>query len=170
MAALRRFFEAEGFIEVETAILQVSPGNEAHLHAFTTDRLSPDRQQHQRLYLHTSPEFAMKRLLYVCLAVLIALLIGFVWGRSGRASLSRTLEAAELRNDLHDAHAAVLVARLDIYSVNFGEASRNLESARASLERILDWEFDRVIMSHGEVLEHDGRAAVEKAFARYLRA
>ena len=35
-AAIRRWFEAEGFIEVEPAILQVSPGNETHLHAFAT--------------------------------------------------------------------------------------------------------------------------------------
>jgi lysyl-tRNA synthetase class 2 len=63
MATLRRYFEEEGFVEVETAILQVSPGNEAHLHAFATQRLNPDRQRCQPLYLHTSPEFACKKLL-----------------------------------------------------------------------------------------------------------
>src|ERR1700744_3995332 len=35
-SAIRRHFEERGFIEVEPAILQVSPGNEAHLHAFAT--------------------------------------------------------------------------------------------------------------------------------------
>jgi len=49
-------------MEVETAILQASPGNEAHLHAFATELVSPDASK-TRLYLHTSPEFAAKKLL-----------------------------------------------------------------------------------------------------------
>jgi lysyl-tRNA synthetase class 2 len=52
----------DGFIEVETPILQVSPGNEAHLHAFSTFEIGPDGTQ-APLYLHTSPEFACKKLL-----------------------------------------------------------------------------------------------------------
>ena len=60
--AVRGWFEAEGFTEVEAAALQVSPGNEAHLHAFATEAvgLSGGRTP---LYLHTSPEFACKKLL-----------------------------------------------------------------------------------------------------------
>jgi lysyl-tRNA synthetase class 2 len=61
-AAVRAWFEAEGFVEVETGCLQVSPGNEAHLHAFATEWKS-EVGARQRLYLHTSPEFAMKKLL-----------------------------------------------------------------------------------------------------------
>jgi lysyl-tRNA synthetase class 2 len=60
--ALRQFFEAQDFTEVEAAILQASPGNEAHLHAFATEIASPSGE-HARLYLHTSPEFACKKLL-----------------------------------------------------------------------------------------------------------
>jgi lysyl-tRNA synthetase class 2 len=62
LTALRRHLEAHGFIEVETAILQVSPGNEAHLHAFATELETPDGRR-KKLYLHTSPEFACKKLL-----------------------------------------------------------------------------------------------------------
>jgi lysyl-tRNA synthetase class 2 len=62
VAALRRWFEAEGFTEVEAAALQVSPGNETHLHAFATTMVGADGAA-SRLYLHTSPEFAMKKLL-----------------------------------------------------------------------------------------------------------
>jgi len=58
----RAWFLAEGFTEVECAALQASPGNEAHLHAFETEALLPDGSR-QRLYLHTSPEFAAKKLL-----------------------------------------------------------------------------------------------------------
>ena len=61
-AALRSFFETLDFIEVETAILQVSPGNETHLHAFKTSIIGTDANP-TPLYLHTSPEFAMKKLL-----------------------------------------------------------------------------------------------------------
>ena len=60
--ALRRWFDDKGFTEVDPAALQVSPGNEAHLHAFTTDALSHDGSR-RAMYLHTSPEFAMKKLL-----------------------------------------------------------------------------------------------------------
>lgn len=62
VAALRRWFEAEGFVEVEAAALQVSPGNETHLHAFATNWVSPGGER-TPLYLHTSPEFACKKLL-----------------------------------------------------------------------------------------------------------
>ena len=61
-AALRRWFEDQGFVETEAACLQVSPGNEAHLHAFATEAL--DLAGGRRpFYLHTSPEFACKKLL-----------------------------------------------------------------------------------------------------------
>lgn len=61
-ARLRRYFDKLEFIAVDAAILQVSPGNEAHLHGFATELIGPDRVPAQR-YLHTSPEFAMKKLL-----------------------------------------------------------------------------------------------------------
>jgi lysyl-tRNA synthetase class 2 len=61
-AAVRAWFGERGFVEAETAILQVSPGNEAHLHAFSTQLIGADGAPHQ-LYLHTSPEFAAKKLL-----------------------------------------------------------------------------------------------------------
>jgi len=61
-AALRAWFEANGFTEVEPGCLQVSPGNEAHLHAFRTEQVGTDLARRD-LYLHTSPEFAMKKLL-----------------------------------------------------------------------------------------------------------
>jgi lysyl-tRNA synthetase class 2 len=61
-AALRGWFAAQDFTEVETGILQISPGNEAHLHAFATDAISPAGERRSR-YLRTSPEFACKKLL-----------------------------------------------------------------------------------------------------------
>jgi elongation factor P--(R)-beta-lysine ligase len=62
VAALRAWFTAHDFVEVETWALQVSPGNETHLHAFATALEAPDGAS-ARLYLRTSPEFACKKLL-----------------------------------------------------------------------------------------------------------
>ena len=61
-AALRGWFGAQDFTEVDPAALQVSPGNEAHLHGFATRALGPDGRA-RPMFLHTSPEFAMKKLL-----------------------------------------------------------------------------------------------------------
>ncbi|HYD70052.1 EF-P lysine aminoacylase EpmA [Azospirillum sp.] len=63
VGAVRRFFEARDFVEVDTPCLQVSPGMEPHLQAFATDLVAPNPDDGRRLYLHTSPEFAMKKLL-----------------------------------------------------------------------------------------------------------
>jgi lysyl-tRNA synthetase class 2 len=60
--ATRAWFDEQGFTEVETAILQVSPGNETHLHAPRTELVGADGQRMTR-YLRTSPEFACKKLL-----------------------------------------------------------------------------------------------------------
>jgi len=60
--AIRLWFEERGFIEVETAILQASPGNEIHLHAMSTSLSAPEGGS-RGLYLHTSPEFACKKLI-----------------------------------------------------------------------------------------------------------
>ena len=61
-AALRGYFADQDFIEVDPAALQTSPGNEAHLHAFATQAIGNDGIP-RPMYLHTSPEFAMKKLL-----------------------------------------------------------------------------------------------------------
>ncbi len=63
LGAVRRFFAERGFDEVETPILQTAPGMEPHLSAFATTLDEPFGQGSRPLYLHTSPEFAMKKLL-----------------------------------------------------------------------------------------------------------
>jgi elongation factor P--(R)-beta-lysine ligase len=60
--AVRAWFEEQGFAEIETGILQVSPGNETHLHAPRTELTGADGA-HSTRYLRTSPEFAAKKLL-----------------------------------------------------------------------------------------------------------
>jgi elongation factor P--(R)-beta-lysine ligase len=60
--SLRAWFEEQGFAEVETGILQISPGNETHLHAPRIELTDGERTRVAR-YLRTSPEFAAKKLL-----------------------------------------------------------------------------------------------------------
>ncbi len=60
--AVRAWFDEQGFAEVETGILQVSPGNETHLHAPRTELTTASGERATR-YLRTSPEFACKKLL-----------------------------------------------------------------------------------------------------------
>jgi lysyl-tRNA synthetase class 2 len=60
--ATRAFFAARGYTEVETACAVPTPGEEVHLRAWRTRRHLPEGGA-QELWLHTSPEFAMKRLL-----------------------------------------------------------------------------------------------------------
>jgi lysyl-tRNA synthetase class 2 len=62
VAAVRAFFTARSFIEVDPAILQISPGNEAHIAAFATEFVENDGSK-SPFYLHSSPEFASKKLL-----------------------------------------------------------------------------------------------------------
>jgi lysyl-tRNA synthetase class 2 len=59
---LRAYFGGEGFTEVECGALQISPGNEAHLHAFRSE-FAGTNGTHEDYFLHTSPEFACKKLL-----------------------------------------------------------------------------------------------------------
>ena len=63
MGQIRNFFDAQDFLEVETPALQICPVMDAHIHAFKTDLLGVDRSVEQTMYLHTSPEFDMKKLL-----------------------------------------------------------------------------------------------------------
>jgi lysyl-tRNA synthetase class 2 len=61
-AACRAWFAGQGFCEVEPGILQISPGNEAHISGFGTQIVDPDGVE-RTLYLHSSPEFVCKKLL-----------------------------------------------------------------------------------------------------------
>ena len=76
-----------------------------------------------------------KLVLGIAVGLVVALLAGWIWGASGRSEMARALQTSELRSELLGARAAVLDARVAIYSVNFGEASRHLEDARGLLGR-----------------------------------
>jgi lysyl-tRNA synthetase class 2 len=83
-AAVRDWFARRDFIEVDTAALQISPGNEAHLSAFATEAIGSDGAR-RPLYLHTSPEFACKKLLAAGERRIFSL--GAVWRNRERGPL-----------------------------------------------------------------------------------
>ncbi|HTP26440.1 MAG TPA: EF-P lysine aminoacylase EpmA [Anaeromyxobacteraceae bacterium] len=62
-AAVRSFLASRGFEEVETPCLVAAPGMEPHIDAFQARFLPEGGGKGRTLFLHTSPEYAMKRLL-----------------------------------------------------------------------------------------------------------
>jgi hypothetical protein len=67
----------------------------------------------------------------------VALFAGWIWGASGRSDMARVLQTSDLRGELLGARAALLDARVAIYSINFGEASAHLEGARDLIGRAI---------------------------------
>jgi hypothetical protein len=78
---------------------------------------------------------AMVTRIGVSVALVVALLGGWLWGASGRSELVRTLRAAEVQRDLLEARAALLGARVNLCNADFGEMNRQLESARGFVRR-----------------------------------
>jgi uncharacterized membrane-anchored protein YhcB (DUF1043 family) len=69
-------------------------------------------------------------------ALVVALGIGYALGGSGRFTLQNALNETRGRLDLTEARAHLLDARVSLYNVNFGEASRHFEDAKAPLRRV----------------------------------
>jgi hypothetical protein len=40
--------------------------------------------------------------------------------------------------------------------------------ARVALEEIIAWDFERIVMAHGDLIEHDAKAAAQRAWRRHL--
>jgi hypothetical protein len=77
----------------------------------------------------------------VALAVLVALGVGWVWGRSGHSALEAEVAKKDLRLRLADAKGRILGGRVDLYSLNFGAAAQNFEAAQGVVQSILaTWE------------------------------
>lgn len=85
LVALRSWFARHDFVEVDTPALQVSPGLEPHLRAFATTLEEPFDQGVRPMFLHTSPEYAMKKLLVAGVPRLFQ--IAHVWRNEARSSI-----------------------------------------------------------------------------------
>ncbi len=123
-AAVRAFFDARGYTEVETPYAVLAPGEEVHLSAFSTERIRVDGSR-EKLFLHTSPELAMKRLLVGGAGRIFQL--ARVW-RNGEGSRRHAAEFTMLEwyrpdatmDDLMDETEALLRAVLPPVASSFG--------------------------------------------------
>ena len=85
---------------------------------------------------------------------------------------SRTLIATDLAFNVRESHSLItrLFLRANGVLGKFGPTRmfrsfvRDRTAARESLDRILAWDFDRVVMSHGVVLQSRGRRVLRDAY------
>lgn len=99
------------------------------------------------------------RLLLIGLIVGIVLVgLGYAWGASGRRIAEATLADVRQQLDLAEARGHLLEARVSLYNMNFGDASRRLEQAQPPLRRIrqrfVDDGRDEAVRSITAALEH----------------
>lgn len=71
-------------------------------------------------------------------ALIVTLGLGYGWGASGRSALTISLDEAKQHLDLAEARGHLLDARVSLYNVNFGDASRHFEEAKPALRRAQD--------------------------------
>ena len=82
-----------------------------------------------------TPGNILKTRLAVVSALLLTLLVGRLWGGSGRWELERALQAAALRGDLLEAHGALLGARVSLCDADVGDVGQRLDDARVLVGR-----------------------------------
>jgi lysyl-tRNA synthetase class 2 len=145
--ATRAFFTDRGYTEVETPYAVAAPGEEVHLRAFATTQLLPDGTA-RPLWLHTSPEFAMKRLLVAGAGPIFQL--ARVW-RNGEGSDLHTPEFTMLEWYRPGADMASLIAE-------------TTDFLRAVLPPLVTCRGVSTGLAHPESL------TVAEAFARYVGA
>jgi hypothetical protein len=99
-----------------------------------------------------------KLVLAGAVVMLVVFGLGYAWGASGRATLQTALTDAQQRLDVAEARGHILDARVSLYNVNFGDASRRFEDAKEPLRRIRQRYADAgssdAIRSVSAALEH----------------
>ena len=99
------------------------------------------------------------RLALIAVVVIIVVLgLGYAWGSAGRFSVQTALDDAQQRLDVAEARGELLDARVSLYNMNFGDASRRFEEAKVPLRRIRERYADagktQAARSIGAALEH----------------
>ena len=79
-----------------------------------------------------------KLILTILVLIVVALGLGYAWGRSGRVTAEEAALKAQQQFDLTDARGRVLEARVSLYNQNFGDAQRQLDDAKAAVTRARD--------------------------------
>ena len=104
----------------------------------------------------------MKLVLTGLVVLIVVLGLGFAWGSSGRLTAQRALDDAKQQLDLAEARGRLLEARVSLYNVNFGDAQRQLEDAKAPLTKARD--------RYQEQGKRDAAEAISTAIARVQEA
>jgi hypothetical protein len=79
-----------------------------------------------------------KLVLAVIIALVVAFGVGFGLGAAGGRAAEHSLSDTQQQLDLSDARGHILEARVSLYNVNFGDAQRQLDDAKAPLTRARD--------------------------------
>jgi hypothetical protein len=99
-----------------------------------------------------------KLILVGLVAVVVTLGLGYAWGASGRLAIQGALDDTRQQLDLAEARGHLLDARVGLYNMNFGDASRRLEEAKTPLrrtrERYSDENKDESARAVATALEH----------------
>ena len=77
-----------------------------------------------------------KLILIVAVSIVVVLGLGYAWGASGRGTMQTALDEARQKLDVAEARGLILDARVSLYNMNFGDASRRFEEAKDPLRRI----------------------------------
>lgn len=144
LKALRRRFEAWGFVEVETPILQVCPGMEPHLRVFETMLEDAFGDARNARFLHTSPEFAMKKLLVAGLPKIFQFARVF---RNGETSATHHPEFTMLEWYRAGADYAALMDDCAALLAEAAEASGRRQVAFRGVSCALDAEPERLTVA-----------------------
>jgi lysyl-tRNA synthetase class 2 len=126
LAQVRGFFDSRGFVEVETPLLSHDTVIDRHLDPLAVTLFSDPRQpgQGQRLWLQTSPEFGMKRLLAAGATAIYQVTRAFRGGEGGRLHNPEFTMVEWYRVGDDYAAGMQLLADLAEHSLHLGPAKR----------------------------------------------
>jgi hypothetical protein len=107
-------------------------------------------------------KITLKVVLVMLAALALAVLGGWLWGSTGRWGAEEALTKAGAGLQLANARGNMLAARVSLFEVNFGDASRSLESARADLVTAAD-AFDRLGLRSEAAAAREVAARIDEA-------
>lgn len=107
-------------------------------------------------------KFTLKAVAVMLAALALAVVGGWIWGATGQWRTEAALARAGVGLHLANARANMLAARVSVFEVNFGNASRSLESARADLITAAE-AFDRLRMKAEAAAAREAASRVDGA-------
>ena len=107
-------------------------------------------------------KITLKAVLVLLVALALAVLGGWIWGARGHWRAEDALARAGVGLHLANARGNMLAARVNLFEVNFGDASRSLETAKADLVTAAEG-FDRMGLSDEAAAAREVASRVDDA-------